>query len=68
MVETTTASLFVVLLFNLALLIVVVLLFSIIRQIRGDKAKVKITQTLAQQVGIKDNDLETVLLNPSNCK
>ena len=48
---------------NLVFLIVTVISFNVIRRVRGDRAKVKLTKEDMQRSGFED--LEAVLLDPT---
>lgn len=61
--DSSAASLLLLFSANFVFLILVVLSFGIVRQIRGDRAKVKLTNTFIQNSEF--SDLETFLLDPN---
>lgn len=58
MSNNSSKSLLLLFEFNVALLVVVLLLFGLIRRIRGDKKRVYVNVRLAKQYGIEDHDLD----------
>jgi hypothetical protein len=58
--DSSAASLLLLFSVNFVFLVLVMLTFGIVRRIRGDKAKVKLTQSIMQNNNF--SDLETLLL------
>ena len=65
--DSAAASLLLLFSFNFILLILVVISFGLVRRIRGDKAKVKLTPNLIKTSG-EMSDLEALLLDPTRSK
>ncbi len=67
--DASTTSLLILFFVNFSFLILVMIFFGIIRKVRGDKAKVKLTKKYMQKEGMmNENDLETLLLDPKKSK
>ena len=64
--DTSAATLLLLFSVNVVFLIVTIISFNIIRRIRGDKAKVKLTKEDIQSGGF--SDLEAILLEPTKSK
>jgi hypothetical protein len=64
--DSSAATLLLLFSANVFFLIIIIFFFNIIRRIRGDKAKVKLTKEDIQSSGF--SDLEAVLLEPTKRK
>jgi hypothetical protein len=68
MLDPSTSSVIILFFANLILLLIILISFGVIRKIRGDKAKVKISKRVLKELGLDDdynNELEALLLeNP----
>ena len=66
--DTSTYSLLITISFNVALLILVLVFFSVIRVVRGDKQKVRLTQKLMEKFKVKVKEHDLLNVNPTNSK